>query len=187
MHLIVGLGNPGKEYESTRHNVGFEVIEHLARQHHISVSKRAHQAVIGEGTIGQQRVMLARPMTYMNLSGDAVASLMRYYRIEIANIIVILDDLNLPLGKVRLRLGGSAGGQNGLAHILQRLGTQDVARIRIGIGGASGSRMVTHVLSRFHPDERVLIDESVGRAASAVETALSDGFEMAMNRFNPAA
>ncbi len=187
MHLVVGLGNPGKEYEGTRHNVGFEVIEHLAHKHRIAVNKRAHQAVVGDGLLGENRVILARPMTYMNLSGNAVAAITRYYKIEPSSIIVVLDDLNLPVGKLRLRMGGSAGGQNGLANIILRLGTQDIPRIRIGIGGVSGSKMVSHVLSRFPADERTLIDESIDRASSAIETAVAQGFEMAMNRFNVSA
>ncbi len=184
MHLVVGLGNPGKEYAGTRHNVGFDVIEDLARKHHIAVTKRTHQAVIGEGTLGQHRVILARPMTFMNLSGNAVATISRYYKIDPANIIVVLDDLNLPVGKLRLRLGGSAGGQNGLANVILRMGTQDIPRIRIGIGSVDGSRMISHVLSRFPAEERALIDECIGRASSAIETAVAEGFEMAMNRFN---
>lgn len=184
MKLIVGLGNPGQEYAGTRHNVGFEVIERLARRHGITVTKRAHRSVMGEGRIGAERVLLVRPLTYMNLSGEAVASIARFYKIEPQDVIVILDDVALPPGRLRLRYKGSAGGHNGLANILQRLNTQEAPRIRIGVGAARPGEMVGHVLSRFRKEELPLIEDSYERAADAVEVALSEGFETAMNRFN---
>ncbi len=183
-HLIVGLGNPGSGYTGTRHNVGFAVIDELSHRHGIAVSRRQFQAVYGEGRIEQARVLLARPMTYMNLSGDAVAAMCRYYRVTPSQIIVILDDLNLPAGKLRLRMKGSAGGQNGLANILLRLDTQEVPRIRIGIGAPKPGQQVDYVLSRFAKEELPLIEEAVKQAADAVACAVSEGFEMAMNRFN---
>src|SRR5580704_10386400 len=125
MKLITGLGNPGAEYAGTRHNVGYEVVEILARQHRIAVAKRNFKAVYGEGAIGVERVLLARPMTYMNNSGEAVAALAGYYKLGPEDIVVIVDDLNLPLGRIRLRFKGSAGGQNGMASVIQRLGTQE--------------------------------------------------------------
>ena len=184
MRLIAGLGNPGAEYEGTRHNVGFEVINRLARRHNISVQKRGFQCVLGDGNIGAERVILARPMTFMNLSGEAVAALARYYKIETGDIIVILDEIALPTGQLRLRFQGSAGGHNGLASVLKHVQTNEVPRIRIGVGAARPGRMVGHVLSRFPAEEIAIMEEAYGRAADAAECAVSEGFEMAMNRFN---
>ena len=184
MWLVVGLGNPGEDYAGTRHNVGFEVVEVLSGRHNISVKKRAFQAVSGEGTIAGERVMLARPMTFMNLSGQSVAAISRYYKIEPGRIIVILDEVALPTGQLRLRFQGSAGGHNGLANILQLMGTNEIHRIRIGVGAAQPGRMIGHVLSRFPPAEASIMEEAYLRAADAVETALSEGYEMAMNRYN---
>ncbi len=182
--LIVGLGNPGTQYAGTRHNVGFEAIEELAERHDIAVKKRDFRAVLGDGTISGQRVILARPMTFMNLSGEAVASICRMYKIESHDVIVIVDDIALPIGKLRLRMKGSAGGHNGLTSIEQHLHTRDYLRIRIGVGGAQPGRMVDHVLGKFRAPEREAIAEAIERACDAVELALSEGFEKAMNRFN---
>jgi len=184
MKLIVGLGNPGAGYAGTRHNVGFEVIEVLAKRHNIAVTKRNYRAVYGEGTIGSEKVLLARPMTYMNLSGEAVGAMARFYKIAPEDVIVILDDVALPPGKLRLRFKGSAGGHNGLENILHHLHTQDVPRVRLGVGSAKPGGMVGHVLSRFRPEERTLISEAEERTADAIECALAEGFELAMNRFN---
>ena len=184
MRLIVGLGNPGAEYAGTRHNVGFEVVEFLSRRHGIPLRKRALRSVMGDGIIEDQRVILARPMTYMNLSGEAVGAITRRYRIPPEDIIVVVDDIALPIGTVRLRLKGSSGGHNGLESIERHLNTQDYPRIRIGVGQARSGHMVDHVLSRFRPDEREPIQESIERAADAIESALKDDFEMAMNQFN---
>src|ERR1051326_595986 len=149
MKLIVGLGNPGKEYAGTRHNVGFEVIELLAKRHNISVSKRDFKSILGEGLIQGERILLLCPMTYMNLSGEAVASAAPFYKIAPQDIIVVLDDVALPPGKMRLRFKGSAGGHNGLANILALLQTTEVPRIRLGVGAARPGGLVGHVLSRF--------------------------------------
>jgi PTH1 family peptidyl-tRNA hydrolase len=184
MKLIVGLGNPGAEYAGTRHNVGFEVIELLARRHSIPVTKRHFRAVLGEGMIGGERVLLARPMTYMNLSGEAAAAIARFYKIAPQDVIVILDEMALPLGRLRLRYKGSAGGHNGLENILKHFGTQEVPRIRLGVGAARPGEMIGHVLSRFRKEELPVMQEAYERAADAVEGALAEGFENAMNRFN---
>lgn len=184
MHLIVGLGNPGTEYTGTRHNVGFETIEELAERHNIAVRKRSMRSVLGDGTIAGERVILARPMTYMNLSGEAVASICRMHKIPPEDVIVIVDDVALPIGKIRLRLKGSAGGHNGLTSVEQHLHTQEYPRIRIGVGSAQPGRMIDHVLGKFHRDEREAISEAIERTADAVEAALADGFQNAMNRFN---
>ncbi|HEV2474566.1 MAG TPA: aminoacyl-tRNA hydrolase [Chthonomonadales bacterium] len=182
--LIVGLGNPGREYAGTRHNVGFEVIERLAERHSIPVGRRAFRSVVGSGSLAGRSVILARPMTFMNLSGEAVAAICRYYNIAPQNVIVILDDVALPLGKLRLRLKGSAGGHNGLSSVLERLDTTAVPRVRIGVGSAGSRGLVDHVLSRFRSGELEIITPIYEVAADAVEYALAHGFEAAMNRFN---
>lgn len=184
MWLIVGLGNPGKEYEGTRHNVGFEVIERLASRHNIAVRKRSLRSIMGDGSIEGQKVILARPMTYMNLSGEAVGAISRMYKIPSESTIVIVDDIALPVGTLRLRYTGSSGGHNGLESIERHLGTRGYPRIRIGVGDARPGGMVDHVLGRFSKDERELVDEAIERTADAVETALREGFEKAMNVFN---
>jgi len=184
MKLIVGLGNPGAEYSGTRHNVGFAVIDTLARRHGIAVTKRSFKAVYGEGQIEGERVVMARPMTYMNNSGEAVAAIARYYKIDPADVIVVLDDIALDPGRLRLRFKGSAGGQKGLKSVIQHLGTEETPRIRIGVGAAPPDDRVGHVLGRFRREELPLIEEAIGRAADAVECALREGFENAMNRYN---
>lgn len=184
MHLIVGLGNPGAEYTGTRHNVGFEVIDVLARRHGISVQRRDFQSVVGDGSIEGERVILARPMTYMNLSGEAVAALSRFYKIDPHDIIIILDEVALPAGHVRLRYRGSAGGHNGLSSILQLMRTNEIPRVRIGVGAARPGRLVGHVLSRFPAEEMPAMREAYERASDAIECALAEGFEIAMNRYN---
>lgn len=184
MRLIVGLGNPGSEYAGTRHNVGFEVIDRLARRHCIALRRRALRAVLGEGEIEGKRVILARPMTYMNLSGEAVGAIARMHQIPPADILVVVDDIALPLGRLRLRLKGSSGGHNGLESIQRHLHTEEYPRIRIGVGPALPGRMVDHVLSRFKPEERETIEEALERAVDAIEMALRENFEKAMSVYN---
>ncbi len=184
MKLIVGLGNPGAEYVGTRHNIGFEVIDALARRHSIAVAKRNFKAVYGEGMIGGEKVLLARPMTYMNLSGEAVSAIARFYKIETPDIIIVLDDIALAVGRLRLRFKGSSGGQNGLDNIIKHLGTQEVLRVRIGVGNAPPGDMRGHVLSRFRKEETPLVEEAVQLASDAIECAIKEGFDIAMNRFN---
>ncbi len=184
MRLVVGLGNPGEQYEGTRHNVGFEVVNLLAARHGISVRKHRFRAVFGDGLIAGERVILARPMTYMNLSGEAVLALSRFHRVEATDIIVILDEVALPVGQLRLRYQGSAGGHNGLADVLTKMQTTSIPRIRVGVGSAEPGRLIGHVLSRFAVSDLPIMDEAYVRAADAVECALSDGFETAMNQFN---
>ncbi len=184
MKVVVGLGNPGAQYEGTRHNVGFDVIQVLAKRHNIAVSKRNFRAVYGEGTIAGEKVILVRPMTYMNLSGEAVAALCRFYKVPPEDVIVILDDVALAVGRLRLRFQGSAGGHNGLTNIIKLLHTEAVPRIRVGVGAAGAGAMVNHVLGRFGAEERDTMAETCERAAEAVEYAVQEGFEKAMNRFN---
>lgn len=180
--LIVGLGNPGPEYAGTRHNIGFDVVEALAAAHKVKLGNRKHRAVFGEGMVGDVSVILAKPMTYMNLSGQAVSALARVYHLAPARVLVIADDLDLPLGRLRIRMEGGAGGHNGHKSIIQSLGTQAYPRLRIGIG--KGGETVDHVLSKFHPDERVVVKEVSEKAVQAIETVLQRGVEIAMANFN---
>ena len=183
--LIVGLGNPGKQYENTRHNVGFWTVDELARRWNMSFGKTERKAQVADGVIRDRRVLLAKPQTYMNLSGEAVRSLADFYKIETARIFVISDDLDLPLGTLRLRKSGSHGGQNGIRSVLQHLGTQEVSRARIGIGRPPG-RMdaAAYVLRPFEGDDAITVRIVIDRAADAVETWLIDGIELAMTRHN---
>lgn len=185
--LIVGLGNPGAQYARTRHNMGFRAVEMLADRHGLTFSKVEHRAQTASGMIAGRRVILAKPLTYMNLSGDSVAPLARFYKIEPERILIIADDLDIPLGTIRIRQGGSSGGQRGVRHIIERMGTQAIPRIRVGIGRPPG-RMdpAAYVLTPFKPDEEIIAVESVDRAAKAAETWLAEGIEAAMNRFNGA-
>ncbi|HEX8834837.1 MAG TPA: aminoacyl-tRNA hydrolase [Abditibacteriaceae bacterium] len=189
MFLIVGLGNPGAKYARTRHNAGWFVIDELARRHGIDVSRKAHEAHTGTGFIGEHKIMLAKPLTFMNLSGRAVSALMRYNRIEQANIIVVTDDLNLPLGRLRLRKDGSDGGHNGLKSITQFLSSNAYPRLRFGIGEPPREERVErgtadHVLSLFAPDEWPLVDQMTTRSSDCIETFVQRGIEAAMNEFN---
>lgn len=184
IRLIVGLGNPGAEYAGTRHNIGFDVVDRLATRHGIPVRLRRHRAVLGDGVIEGRRVILARPMTYMNLSGEAVGSVARMYRFSPVEVLILVDDVALPVGKLRLRMKGSSGGHNGLKSIEQSLNSQEYARIRIGVGGPRRGAMIGHVLGRAGSDEKESLAIAVERAADAVEMSLREGFEKAMNQFN---
>ncbi len=185
IYLIIGLGNPGSQYENTRHNVGFKVVEKLAQKHGLTFSKTEHHAQTASGTILGKRVLLAKPMTYMNASGDAVQPLVSFYKIEPDHILIVADDIDIPLGTLRLRKAGSSGGQNGLKHILQRLGTQAINRARFGVGRPQGHRgAADHVLAPFKGDEAILALEVTDRAVQAAETWLTDGIELAMTRWN---
>jgi PTH1 family peptidyl-tRNA hydrolase len=185
LHLIVGLGNPGKQYANTRHNVGWMVLDELARRHNLSFDKTEKKALTASGTINGKRVLLAKPQTYMNLSGEAVRGLVDFYKIDLSNLLVISDDLDIPAGTLRLRQSGSAGGQGGLKNIIQHLGTNEFNRVRFGIGRPPG-RMTPkdYVLQDFKGDEAILVREVVDQAANAVEVWLKDGIEAAMTRFN---
>ncbi|MFP4249419.1 MAG: aminoacyl-tRNA hydrolase [Armatimonadota bacterium] len=182
---IIGLGNPGGEYERTRHNVGFEVIHALAAAHDIKIGRPRAAAVAGTGRIDGERVVLAMPLTMMNASGVAAVRLRHIYDLDPARLLVIVDDLNLDLGQLRLRRGGSAGGHNGLKSINEKLGTKEYPRLRVGIGRPPGGIDARDwVLSEFAPDEREVVDAIIGRARACVEMAVTDGIEAAMNEFN---
>jgi PTH1 family peptidyl-tRNA hydrolase len=178
--LIVGLGNPGGDYAETRHNVGFMVLDRLAaRAGAIFRAEKKWQAVVASTGNG----WLCKPQTYMNLSGESVSALGHYYKIEPSQVLVVLDDLALPLGRLRLREKGSAGGHNGLQSVIDHLGTNEVPRLRLGIGAAS-AEATGHVLGRFTAAERPVLEEAVARATDAIELAQTDGFPAAMNRYN---
>ena len=185
MKLIVGLGNPGREYEDTRHNVGFDVVEQIARRHRVDFkntlkwkARTARIADIGEG------LLLAAPVTFMNLSGWAVREIAAFHKLEPADVLVVVDDADLPLGRLRIRQSGSAGGHNGLKSIIQELGTTEFPRLRIGVGRQPG-QLRNHVLGRFAADERIEIDAAVNRAADAAELFGTENIVTVMNRFNP--
>lgn len=188
--LVVGLGNPGMRYAHTRHNVGFDTLDVLARREGWEWAGRRSRAVLAEGTLGGEKVLLAKPQTYMNDSGLAVGELVRFYKLELPNLLVVCDDLDLPLGRVRLRARGAAGGQHGLESIIQHLaGSTGFPRLRIGVGRPREGRSenVDFLLSRPTRDERLTLDEACERAADVIVTHVCDGIEVAMNRFNAAA
>lgn len=184
--MIVGLGNPGREYSGTRHNIGFEVVDTIAKRHHTGVQKRMGRALIGRIKIAGQEIVIVKPQTFMNLSGDAVSHIARREKIEPSEILVIYDDMALPLGKLRIRPGGSAGGHNGMKSLIFRLGTQEFPRIRVGIGSSRGEA-VDHVLSPFKRGERDTVKWAIQDAADAAEMIAEESLEPAMNRFNRAA
>ena len=186
MKIVVGIGNPGKRYERTRHNLGFHVVDRLAAEHGISASRRRFDALVGEGRIEARPVLLVKPQTYVNLSGSAVAPLLRWYRCSAEDdILVVCDDLNLEPGKVRLRRRGSSGGHNGVQSIIECLGTDDFARLRIGIGrGGGNDDAVAHVLGALTAAEGDTFAAAVAAAADAVRLWLRVGVDAAMNEVN---
>ncbi|MBC8137537.1 MAG: aminoacyl-tRNA hydrolase [Fibrella sp.] len=196
MKLIVGLGNPGADYDGTRHNVGFELVDRLAAAHGIKVDERIKgvRALVGRGRIAEEPVFLVKPLTYMNVSGEAALALAKrelvekseddLERLAVENIIVICDDIHLPVGKVRLRAQGSSGGQNGLKSVASQLATQNFARIRIGVGEPPPDSQIEWVLGRFGRADRLIIDDTLITAMGAVEIWVAHGIERAMNRFN---
>jgi PTH1 family peptidyl-tRNA hydrolase len=188
MKLIVGLGNPGPEYRDTRHNVGFKVVDALAERWRVSDSWREKfEALHIKTSVGDEAVILAKPLTFMNLSGQAVVGLSGFYKIDPSDILVISDDVALPVGRLRARRDGSAGGQNGLKSIIQSLATQAFPRLRVGVGRGDTRRdLADHVLGRFEADERETVSAAVLRAADASEVFLSEGIERVMSVFNAA-
>jgi PTH1 family peptidyl-tRNA hydrolase len=196
--LLVGLGNPGPQYRDTRHNVGFLVIDELARRWHVESWRETFKALAAKTKHGGEpadlrrgfggQVILAKPLTFMNLSGEAVAGIAGFYKIDPADVLIIADDAALPLGRLRARRGGSDGGHNGFKSVSQHLGTQAFPRLRIGVGRGDDRRdLADHVLGRFQPDERESVEAAVLRAADAAETFVVDGIERVMNAFNAAA
>jgi peptidyl-tRNA hydrolase, PTH1 family len=187
MKLVVGLGNPGSEYRDTRHNIGFLVIDELARRWNTGASREQFDALVVKTVADGTPVMLVKPLTFMNLSGQAVAALAGYYKVEPADVLALTDDVALPLGRLRARREGGAGGHNGLKSLIEQLGTQSFPRLRLGVGRGDGRRdLADHVLGRFEADERETVSAAVLRAADATEMFLRDGIERAMNAFNAA-
>ncbi|GAC1475444.1 MAG: aminoacyl-tRNA hydrolase [Isosphaeraceae bacterium] len=184
MKLVVGLGNPGSKYEGTRHNIGFEVIDRLAAGGVGATFSRRFEGLLAETEIDFQRVLLLKPQTFMNLSGRSVGQALRFYKMETTDILVVCDDLALPLGKLRIRGGGSDGGQKGLRDITAHLGTQEYARLRVGIGERGEADASDYVLTRFRNAERPVIDDGLILASQAVAVWIAKGLADAMNRFN---
>jgi PTH1 family peptidyl-tRNA hydrolase len=187
MKIVAGLGNPGGQYRGTRHNVGFEVVDLVARRHGLSFEAAPADAVQAKWRTNGEVVVLAKALTFMNLSGPAIAELARYYRVSLADLLVVSDDVNLPLGRLRFRPGGSEGGHNGLRSVADALGTVDYPRLRIGVGRGDARRdLADHVLARFDEDEQPGIEGAIARAADAVEAWTQQGFETVMNAYNRA-
>lgn len=185
MKLVAGLGNPGEQYRGTRHNVGFEVVDALARRVGADFETAPADALQARWRHPDGLVILAKPLTYMNLSGSAVGSLCRFYKVALPDLLVVCDDVNLPLGRLRGRASGTEGGHNGLRSVAEMLGTIEYARLRIGVGRGDERRdLADHVTARFDPDERPGIDAAIARAADAVETWVSLGMPAMMNAFN---
>jgi PTH1 family peptidyl-tRNA hydrolase len=191
MKLIVGLGNPGKSYAHNRHNVGFQCLNYLARLHSIRFDHRQCRARAGLGKIRGEKVLLAKPGTFVNLSGDSVACLVHKHDIPLSNLLVIYDDLDLPLGKIRLRQSGSSGGHKGMNSIISALGSEGFPRIRVGIGrpqaekqSMSEDAIVNYVLSDFSPEEEAITKPVIARVAEAIDCFLNQGIEAAMSKFN---
>lgn len=186
MYIIVGLGNPTGEYNNTRHNIGFAAIDELAEANRISVVEKKHKAIIGKGYIEGQKAILAKPQTYMNLSGESVRALIDYYKAdEKTELIVLYDDISLEPGKLRIRKKGSAGGHNGIKNIIAHLGHNEFQRIKIGVGEKpKGCDLVDYVLGHFKKEEQQIMEDALGRVVQAVSCMITEDADTAMNRFN---
>ena len=185
MFLIVGLGNPGVEYAATRHNIGFDMITYLSDKYNIPVNSREGKALVGKGILAGEKVMLAQPQNYMNLSGESVRALMDYYKIDIEDLLVIYDDISLDVGQIRMRGKGSAGGHNGIKSIIQHTGTQEFARIKIGVGQKpEGGDLVKHVLGRFSREEDGMFRDVFALAEEGLLAWLQEDMKSAMNKVN---
>ena len=184
MKVVVGLGNPGAEYANTPHSVGFEVVDAIASEIGASwESRRAFSCLMAKGVFAGQQVMLVKPQTFMNLSGDSVAPVVKYHNATAADLLVVQDDIDLPVGRLRVRKGGSCGGHNGIRNIIERLGTQTFARLKVGVG-KDKSNVIGHVLGKFDPATRKVMDAVVAEAVKAVAAVLRDGPDKAMNQYN---
>lgn len=186
MFLIVGLGNPGRQYEHTRHNAGFDVMDALAEKYNISISESGHKALFGKGMIGGQKVILAKPQTFMNLSGDSVSALINFYKLDpTQELIVVFDDISLAPGNLRIRKKGSAGGHNGIKDIIAKTGTDQFERVKVGVGEKPvGWDLADHVLGRFSPEDREKFEDAVKDAVDAVSLMVQDRTDEAMNLYN---
>lgn len=185
MKIIVGLGNPGSEYEKTRHNTGFMVIDKIAEKYNIEIKKEKSKALIGTGEINREKVMLVKPQTFMNLSGEAVRGIMDFYKESIDNLLVVFDDIDLELGNIRIKERGSAGTHNGMKSVVQNVGTVDFKRVKVGIGKPKGNMdLVNYVLGKFFDDELKILTGSIEKAVDAVEIIVSGNVSKAMNLYN---
>ena len=185
MYIIVGLGNPGRKYIATRHNIGFDAITRISDDYNISMNMKKHKAICGTGYIEGQKVILAQPQTFMNLSGESVRVLSDFYKVEAENIIVIYDDVNLDIGQLRIRRSGSAGGHNGIKSIIDHLGTNQFPRIRIGVGKKPKEwDLVNYVMSKFSNDENKQVRDALKNSSDALKIMLYDGIGAAMNIYN---
>lgn len=184
MYVIVGLGNPGKKYENTRHNIGFIAVDYIAEKLNIKINKIKHKALIGEGIILGEKVLLVKPQTYMNLSGQSVRQIVEYYKVDLDKLIVIYDDIDIETGKIRIRKKGSAGTHNGMRSIIYDLQSEDFPRIRIGIGKNQGRELGDYVLGGFFKEEKDLMENAVITASDAIEALIHKGIDNAMNEYN---
>ena len=184
MKIIAGLGNPGKEYENTKHNVGFLTIDILAEKYDIKVNKIKFKGLIGEGMIGTEKVILVKPQTYMNLSGQCIREIVAFYKLDMEDLVVIYDDIDLPMGNLRIRKKGSAGTHNGMRSIIYDLQDDGFPRVRVGIGGERKGDLANYVISGFSGDDRKLIEEAIVKAADAVACLVEDGIDRAMVDYN---
>ncbi|EGL81862.1 Peptidyl-tRNA hydrolase [Caldalkalibacillus thermarum TA2.A1] len=185
MKIIVGLGNPGPKYAQTRHNIGFLTVDRLAEKLGISINQEKWRSLVGETSVSGEKVLLLKPLTYMNRSGEAVIEVVRFFQCPVEDVLVIYDDLDLPFGTMRLRLKGGHGGHNGVRSLIDHLGSQTFKRIRMGIGRPENGDVVHYVLNPFHPQERQQLAEFIDRGASAAEAYLdTDDFTQVMNRYN---
>ncbi len=185
MLFIVGLGNPGTRFNGTKHNIGFEVIERLAYDHNIKVDRKKHQSFVGQGIIKGEKVILMKPQTYMNASGQAVADVLNFYKEDSDSIIVVYDDTSLEIGRLRIRERGSAGGHNGIKNLIAHLKTQEFDRVKVGVGEKPpGWDLADYVLSRFDDGEMKLMKDAVKQAADAIVMMVDEGTQKAMNQFN---
>ncbi len=183
MFLIVGLGNPGKEYDGTRHNIGFEAIDYLSKKYNIDVNRTKFKGVFGEGFINNKKVVLLKPSTYMNLSGESIREAINFYKLENEEVLVIYDDISLEVGKLRIREKGSAGGHNGIKSIIANMSTDVFPRIKIGVGQPKGD-LVSHVLGKFNQEEINDLNDVIEASSEAVEIIIKDGTKEAMNKLN---
>lgn len=185
MKIVVGLGNPGQEYQSTRHNLGFKVVDRFVKENSLVFSRKKFKSDIASGTIAGEKIVIAKPQTFMNLSGEAVGPLVHFYKCPPSELLVVFDDVDLPFGKLRLRPGGGAGGHNGIKSIISHLGTDAFPRLRLGIRGETHrGDLSSYVLNRFTSEEKDKLDSILSKACSAVEAVLSGPFDETMNRFN---
>lgn len=184
MYIIVGLGNPGKKYDATRHNVGFETIDLLAKRNNIDVKRLKHKALCGEGHIDGKKVMLVKPQTFMNLSGQSLLDIVQFYKIDTKNIIIVYDDVDIEVGSIRIREKGSSGSHNGMKSIIYQIQTDEFPRVRIGIGRPQFGDLADYVLGRIPKDEVPIMLETIEKAALACETIVKDGVSSAMNKYN---